>query len=794
MRPISLELSGFGTFRNPTTVSFDDANYFALMGPTGSGKSTIIDAICFALYGSVPRYENENLVAPVISQGGLEARVRLDFAIDGRTYTAVRIVRRSGTGATTKEARLELDGEVLAGTADELSEEVKRLVGLSFGQFTKCVVLPQGEFARFLHDKPAARQDLLVRLLNLDVYDRMRYAASQRAADAKATAAVIEQRLEQDLAFATPDALEEATARTKRVDTLRARVSEATPTLKALETQVEDATKKIAVNDRWLEVIDELEVPDEVAELSGAVKEAQTAVKAAEKDAAAARKAVEVATKARAALPPRDPLLKASDAHDRKVALERTLADAIKGQSGAERARKKALDELKTVEAKHAVAVADKSRLETEHAAHVIAKTLKKGEPCPVCAQKVTTLPKLSTPKTLPAADKAVQQAEKVLDRARQAAEMGAQELTRWDSIVELTRKDVKGVDELLVDHPDRVVLHGQLDAIAAAEDKLDSLRDDERAAHDSLDAIRKIADEVIEQERDARAGFTEARDRMVSLGAPAAAGKDLAADWTALIAWAGKQRPQLEKSKQEAEKIGATAKKARSALVDELEASCRDCAIELDGRELLDAVSTAQAQATAEVQRIKAAMATADKLRTELITLQRNHELANGLANHLSARGFEKWLVNEAVRRLVIGATEILGELSGAQYALTIDDSGNFLVTDHDNADEVRSARTLSGGETFLASLSLALALADQLAELASKGAARLDAIFLDEGFGTLDPETLDTVAATVENLAARGRMVGIVTHVRELAERVPVQFRVKKDLGGSTIEKVSA
>jgi exonuclease SbcC len=149
---------------------------------------------------------------------------------------------------------------------------------------------------------------------------------------------------------------------------------------------------------------------------------------------------------------------------------------------------------------------------------------------------------------------------------------------------------------------------------------------------------------------------------------------------------------------------------------------------------------------------------------------------------------------VNEAVRRLVIGASEILRELSVGQYALTIDDSGNFLVTDHHNADEQRSARTLSGGETFLASLSLALALSDQLAELATKGAARLDAIFLDEGFGTLDPETLDTVAATVENLAARGRMVGVVTHVRELAERVPVRFRVKKDPRGSTIEKETA
>jgi exonuclease SbcC len=73
-------------------------------------------------------------------------------------------------------------------------------------------------------------------------------------------------------------------------------------------------------------------------------------------------------------------------------------------------------------------------------------------------------------------------------------------------------------------------------------------------------------------------------------------------------------------------------------------------------------------------------------------------------------------------------------------------------------------------------------LALSDHLASLAASGAARLDAIFLDEGFGTLDADSLDTVAATIDALAGGGRMVGIVTHVRELAERVPVRYVVTK------------
>jgi exonuclease SbcC len=142
----------------------------------------------------------------------------------------------------------------------------------------------------------------------------------------------------------------------------------------------------------------------------------------------------------------------------------------------------------------------------------------------------------------------------------------------------------------------------------------------------------------------------------------------------------------------------------------------------------------------------------------------------------------------------LVDGATELLRDLSGGAYSLGLDDNSAFLVVDHRNADEQRSARTLSGGETFLASLALALALADHVGSLASQGAARLESVFLDEGFGTLDPETLDTVAAAIEELGSRGRMVGLISHVPELAERVPVRFEVTKAVNSSTVRKVVA
>src|SRR5829696_5985308 len=115
MRPVTLDLDGFGSFRERCTIDFTDADFFALVGPTGAGKSTIVDAIVFALYGSVPRWENRRAVewalAPTVNRGV----VRLVFEVGTTRYVAARELRRSAAGrVTVKSARLERDDTVLA--------------------------------------------------------------------------------------------------------------------------------------------------------------------------------------------------------------------------------------------------------------------------------------------------------------------------------------------------------------------------------------------------------------------------------------------------------------------------------------------------------------------------------------------------------------------------------------------------------------------------------------------------------------------------------------------------------
>jgi exonuclease SbcC len=170
--------------------------------------------------------------------------------------------------------------------------------------------------------------------------------------------------------------------------------------------------------------------------------------------------------------------------------------------------------------------------------------------------------------------------------------------------------------------------------------------------------------------------------------------------------------------------------------------------------------------------------------------TSESSAEVAAGLANHLRANGFERWMMVGAMADLVAGANDLLSQLSAGGYSLNSDDEGTFSIVDHRNANETRRVSTLSGGETFLVSLALALSLAETLA---AAGGAELDTIILDEGFGALDDESLDTVASVLEDLAGRGLVVGVITHVKELASRAPVRFVVSSEPGGSKVVKLS-
>ncbi len=348
----------------------------------------------------------------------------------------------------------------------------------------------------------------------------------------------------------------------------------------------------------------------------------------------------------------------------------------------------------------------------------------------------------------------------------------------------------------------------------AAAEAALVRVAAAERAAEAADAALRaarreqRVADTAAaDVDRAVAAGWRvlrAARDPLVALGAPVldgsadgAAAAELPEAWAALLAWADTAREERATQVAAAEQAATVAAERVDELAERLAAELGEHGVPVesaaDPARAMAAVAAESATARAAHDRIVERRAAVAGLIADRDRAEEAHQVAKLLGGLLRSDGFPRWLVASALDALVTDASASLAELSGGQFELT-HDNGEFLVVDHADADSRRPVKTLSGGETFQASLALALALSAQMSHLAASGAARLESIFLDEGFGTLDETNLDVVASTLENLAAGGqRMVGVITHVPALAERVPVRFAVRRDQRTSSVERES-
>ncbi len=509
MRPVRLVAEGFTAFRDRVEVDFEDVDFFALVGPTGSGKSSVIDAICFALYGCVPRYEDRRLVAPAITVGASEAKVSLVFDVGGERYHATRVVRRQprGAGATTREARLErheagsAEGdplETLAGNADQLSAAVEALLGLSFEQFTRCVVLPQGEFAKFLHDKPADRQELLARLLDIDVYSRMGGRARSLAEACRKTVEFKSERLD-TLGGATPEALAAAERRVGELSLLGEQLRDAEPAIEQLARDAAVELDAAARAEAFVTALVAVAVPAEVVTAAQHRRELEEAVARADTEVATAETRRRELAQAATTLPELAPLQAVWHAHDEMERLTGEIVETLRRLQSAEDSYTRAERAAAAAEEDERLAAAGLESARLEHGAANLAQHLAVGQPCPVCLVGVTKLPALGPPGELAAAERRLSQAKaaaKAADRMLTAAtEARAEERTRGESLV--TRQ--QELNERVAEHPDRDALvelvasvDAQLQELAAARSAEEELRDRRAEAVRLVDEARQ--------------------------------------------------------------------------------------------------------------------------------------------------------------------------------------------------------------------------------------------------------------------------------------------------------------
>ena len=810
MRPVRLLLDGFGSYRQPAEADFSDVDFFALIGPTGSGKSTLIDGLCFALYGTVPRWGKENAIADALAPAANACRVCLVFEAAGKRYAAVRALTRDKKGLVhTKEARLELldpaippgapIADLLAASIEQIAEgpdlvtaRVEDLLGLSYRHFTQSVLLPQGRFSEFLHAKAGARQDLLVQLLAFGIYEKVGQRARERA---KLAAEHMRnaQRERGELGAATEEAETFAAARFEALTSLARIVDDKLSALAQLRGQAEEAAQQARTVRAEAGLLAALRTPAEVPGLAQRIAEADGLITERRKRCDDAEQLEAEAQRTRDALPDRTRMETFRAAHEQRRDLTAQLKQQQQELAARQTAESTQAEQLQAAERNHQRIRDALAGAERAHAAIALAGDLHVGDDCPVCLQPVTSLPHHPVPGELDEARAAFTAAETELSHARAAHGKSVTATAVASRAAEVTQLQLDKVSATLADAPGEAGVTQSLEAIATADETFRRARKDAAERRADLAAADKSRTSLTAAEQQARAQLHKSRDSVVWIGAPSVEAAGLADAWETLTTWARAQH--ADRTQRQPELDGNAA-----ALQQRVRGDMEVITGLLAEHEITDAADPTRAPAAVAAGTVRAenelkAVRQDRKKAAKLDELIRNRseeeQVATMLGQLLRAGSFERWLCSEALDSLVEEASVTLMELSGGQYQLDRDDRNNLVVIDYEDAGARRPVHTLSGGETFQASLALALALSRQVVGL-SAGMRDLNSMFLDEGFGTLDEDTLETVGTTLERLSADSdRMIGIITHVAALAERAPVRFVVSHTGATSALRK---
>lgn len=825
MRPRELILDGFRSYSGATTISWEERSLVGIVGPIGSGKSSILDGISFALYGRTPRLGTET--RGLINQRRSEGKVSLTFAVAGQEWRVVRALRRKGQSAHVLYRVDDGGEEEVTDKAREVTERITDLLGLDYDAFRRSILLAQGQFAEFLDATPSDRNGVLKGVFGFERLDAMRDAARTRRdeAAAKLTAlARLRQQAEQDgkdLVTATGER-GSAAALVKRLEAAREPVDR---TATALAAVGEERAGLLSERQQMMTLAERIPEREQTEALLDTLDQARSQIAAAEAEAARAALAEEAAGKAleagNQATGGRELLARAGALLARYEEQRRSAARAVEAAAAATLASAEAALAAEEAKVRAAAAAADHGAavealqsaaaglIGSEAALHEathrdlaagLRQGLHDGDTCPVCEQEIPAVPP-SADSGLAAAQAAHQKAQAAVERARSAEGAAARAAASLEAAAraaddEQARAgkatgaaaaasveaasgaegtmaeahamlgddgDPAGViaeRQAVLDEADRAVAEARSDASEAASALAKARAGAEQSASAVERLLTRLADLAGRLALDDLALSTAPDDLRAALRA-------LSEAWKARTHQIDTRLPEIDES----------------AAVHQAEL---DRALATAGLEAGADLSAAIAAAREELAALEARVADLTRRLEDLTLLEAEqaesvaaHDRYQRLFDDLAPAKFPTFVLDDRRRALAALGSERFEHLSAGRYRFT--DDGVFDVIDLAAADLTRSAASLSGGETFLASLALALA----LAEIVAREGGRLDSFFLDEGFGSLDAEHIELAMAGIERLVTENpdRLIVLVSHVAGLQERVEDLIVLTKD-----------
>lgn len=917
MRPLKLTLSAFGPYAEKTVLELErlgTRGLYLITGDTGAGKTTIFDAITYALYGEGSGQNREpGMFRSKYANGQTPTFAELQFACGEKIYTVKRNPeyerpKSRGEGLTTQRAEAELlypNGRILT-KQREVDSAIAEIVGLNRSQFLQIAMIAQGDFLKLLLAPTEERKKIFRQIFKTQRFEALQERLKADCSGLYNRCVDIQSSLSQylnEVTVAESSPLAQSLTQAKLGELpLDEGVELILQLIKKDDDLEKSAEKELIKTEAGLTAVQEVLLNIERREKTAAAlkqsgqkllaaKESLAALKTALQSAEAAAQKAEEFKEQRARLTaelPRYPALEqlksqinaqeeglAAQAQQLKTAVqnctekETKLAEnkqeqerllAARGEKerlllNKEQANRRlsSLTALENSLQRHARAKATLALLQGEYLkaaeqqgvllaayhqknvaffkeqAGILAKSLKPGTPCPVCGALQHPQPAASSAAAPSEAE--LQEAEQQAEAARTAAAEKSKECAAKKAELEALESALQSaVNELWPGiepftavkklTPEKQQLTARLAELNTAleqaeqgaqrseqlsgevlllEQELQGLKEQTQALKQSQaaeNAVLLAKRAQYQKEKAALSFFTTAgaETRLAELT------KQISAAAAALETARGNL---LAKEKQVAELNAAVAEQKNLLAGEpaaEPEPERQKQQLLAQKQALLEQIKTVHARLLVN----RGALQSITKKQGQLQAAEQEYRLVRALSNTANGNlaGKEKVMLETFVQmayfdRIIARANLRLLAMSGGQYELSRQktaennrsQSGLELeVTDHYNGTK-RSVKTLSGGESFQASLSLALGLSDEVQ--ASAGGVRIDTLFVDEGFGSLDEEALEQAVRTLAELAGEERLVGIISHVGALKNRIDQQIVVTKlPTGGSKAE----
>lgn len=756
MRPLEMELCGWGPYPEKQKIDFTKLSargLFLITGDTGAGKTMLFDALTYALYGDMSGPKREkNSVRSDFAGPGTATYVELLMEHRDRQYRIRRSPeymrpkkRKAGEDAYVKEKESAVlvmpDGERIAGST-AVTRKVQDILGMDLHQFRQISMIAQGEFSKLLTAPPKEKMDIFRKIFNTAFFERFAAALRSRTLELYRELQMYEHKIAEDIdSFACRD--EEWLALTgsehRSPETVCAYLAEKEKTEKAERKKLAETLSRTEKRlERTGEALKEIE------ELLRAGKEAG--------QLETQREQMKLLYEKKEAL--EQWIFLAGEQKRRREALEAVQQAAAEAAQALEK-RQIAYRQAEADAAQRRQAYEQANAAYRSAVIGIAASMVREGRPCPVCgsvehpriARQAVGIP---DEKALAAMQKARDMAEKKLTDAYGAAvsqkkaadqlqEQLQQRQQELDAVEERCEQAVRDCGQMALER----LMQGIAPAFQTAQEQIRARLEEAVHAYQRADALLEDKKRAVQESL-----------KKLKLSACEEAGereRALKEERTALL----QEKRSLSDAQKRNYALLENAGRIRRSLEEKLE-----------------------------------------KMQALKIQYGIVKDLDNVTAGNNARRlVFEQYVLAGYFEEILYAANRRLDQMTSGRYALyRIDEIGDgrskdnleIRVLDH-YTGRYRSVRTLSGGETFKASLSLALGLSDVIQR--RSGGIMVECLFIDEGFGALDSESLEQACRTLKMLVNGNCMIGIISHVPELKEQIESKLVVKRTSHGSSI-----